>query len=259
MLELKGIWKEYRTGLFMKRKTVLKDIGMELQRGRFLGITGESGSGKTTLARIALRLVNPTQGAIILDNLDITNLSAKEMRPLRKKIQIVFQHPEGALNPEYRIVDSITEAIRIAGTPRCACKDTLEDVCAMVNINRNLLDRYPSQVSGGEIQRVALARALVFNPDYLFLDEPTSMLDISTQASILNLVKKISIRNYMAVALITHDLDIIRALCHDIMIVENGERVAYGPTGDVLNSSNETVVRLMKNWELQKDINGNVR
>lgn len=135
MLELINIDKEYNSGLLLKKKrVVLKNINMELMRGGFLGITGESGSGKTTMARIALRLVNPTRGSVIMDNLDITRFSAREMRPLRKKIQIVFQHPEGALNPEYRIIDSLKEAIRIADQPWRSMKDALYDTCAMVNI-----------------------------------------------------------------------------------------------------------------------------
>jgi peptide/nickel transport system ATP-binding protein len=259
LLELINIDKKYNSGLLIKKKrVVLKNINMELGRGGFLGITGESGSGKTTMARIALRLVNPTRGSVIMDNLDITRFSAREMRPLRKKIQIVFQHPEGALNPEYRIIDSLKEAIRIADQPWRSMKDALYDTCAMVNIPPDLLDRYPSQVSGGEIQRVALARALVFKPDYLFLDEPTSMLDLSAQAFILTLIKKISVKNNMGVALITHDLDIIRSLCREIMIIENGERVAYGLIDDVFNGESEQAAKLVRNWELQKNINGDL-
>lgn len=255
MLELIDVCKEYRSGLLSRRsRTVLKDINMRVMRGRFLGITGESGSGKTTIAKIALRLINPSSGTIMLDDADITRLSMKQMMPYRDKIQIVFQHPEGALDPEYRIGESIREALMKAGIPRNEINERTKEACDIVNLPLDLLDRYPRQVSGGEIQRAALARVLAFEPDYLFLDEPTSMLDVSVQAYILNLIRSEAMRRDMGVTLITHDLDIIRCIAHDTLVVSNGAAVAYGPTRAVLDPGNTPVRGLVASWEHQRDV-----
>jgi peptide/nickel transport system ATP-binding protein len=255
MLELIDISKTYGGGLLNgQSRQVLKDINIQIKRGNWLGITGESGSGKTTIAKIALRLINPSSGSIILDDTDITLLSMKQMIPYRKKMQIVFQHPEGALDPTYSIEESISEALLKSGTPRSKLKDVLIEACAKVNLPPDLLDRYPGQVSGGEVQRAALARVLAFEPDYLFLDEPTSMLDVSVQAYILNLIRSESERRNMGVVFITHDLDIIRYICHDTIVIKDGKVEAEGATDILLNPDTTPVPTLVYSWESQKDI-----
>jgi peptide/nickel transport system ATP-binding protein len=253
MLELKGIDKEYSSGLFIKRsKLVLKNITLKLERGDFLGIIGESGSGKTTLARIAARLVDPTRGSVEIDGEDITRYSSKAMQAIRRKIQIVFQQPEGALNPEYTIAESLREAVKISGTPAVSIKETILKMCGIVHVNPSLLERYPSQVSGGEIQRAALARVLVQKPEYLFLDEPTSMLDLSVQAFLLRLIQRIAEEHTMGIALITHDMDIIQCLCNKVVIIEEGAIADYGETKNVLSEKSLIGSAYIKEWQLQK-------
>ncbi len=256
MLELRNVCKTYPSGFLSRRsRVVLNDFSMKLERGSIVGITGESGSGKTTIAKIALRLINPSSGSIILDDVDITRLSMEKMRPYRKSMQIVFQHPEGALDPKYRIGESIKEALLKAGAPQENIAARIAEACSQANLPQGLLDRYPSQVSGGEIQRAAFARALAFEPDYMFLDEPTSMLDVSVQAYILNLIRSESSRRSMGVALITHDLDIIRSMCSETILISRGEMVACGTTDDVLRGNgDERVSKLVLAWDAQKNV-----
>jgi len=256
MLELNGISKEYRSGL-MKRSClrVLDDISLKIEKGRIIGLTGESGSGKTTIARIALRLTDPSSGSIVLDGKDITRVPMKKMRPLRRHMQIVFQHPEGALDPEFRLRESIIEALLRSGVPRTAIKERTEEACAEVKLPLELLDRYPSQVSGGEIQRAALARVLSFHPDYLFLDEPTSMLDVSVQAFILNLIKDKVRQDGMGVVLITHDVDIIRCMCSEVTVLSKGKNADSGPVEKILATGGKQYTQeLVKTWDAQKDL-----
>ena len=254
MLELKGICKEYHRGLVRRSaRRVLDDVTLNVQNGKVIGLTGESGSGKTTVARVALRLTDPTAGTVVLDGEDITNYSMKRMRPLRRRMQIVFQHPEGALDPEFRIRESIQEALIRSGNPRNIIKDRVSEVCAEVKLPTELLDRYPSQVSGGEIQRAALARVLSFGPDYLFLDEPTSMLDVSVQAFILDLIRGRTKRDGMGVVLITHDIEIIRCMCSEVMVLSKGKMVDSGPVETVLSEDGRRYSRELVNiWDAQR-------
>jgi peptide/nickel transport system ATP-binding protein len=237
----------------------LDDVSLNVEKGRVIGLTGESGSGKTTMARIALRLTNPSSGSILLDGMEITHMSMKKLRPLRRHIQIVFQHPEGALDPEFRLRESIQEALLRSGVTRALLKERMEEACAEVDMPLELLDRYPSQVSGGEIQRAALARVLSFQPDYLFLDEPTSMLDVSVQAFILNLIKNRAIRDGMGVVLITHDIDIIRCMCSDVTVLSRGKIVDRGPAESILTAGGHSYTReLIRTWDAQKSMLGSL-
>jgi peptide/nickel transport system ATP-binding protein len=256
MLELQGVNKVYSSGLLRKQHLqVLEGISLRIERGRFLGLVGESGSGKTTLARVALRLIDATSGNIFLDGMDITSLKKREMRPLRKRIQIVFQHPETALDPQFKLRESIQEALLQTGTPRARLRERMVEACAQVSLPEELLDRYPSQVSGGEIQRAALLRVLAFQPDYLFLDEPTSMLDVSVQAYILNLLQKIADEREMGVVLISHDLDVIKAMCSEVGVLYKGKLVEKGDTAKVLGRPEHEITKgLLAAWNAQNDL-----
>lgn len=256
MLELENVSKIYHSGLLgTQHRKVLEGIDMRVERGRTLGLVGESGSGKTTLARIALRLVEATSGSVRLEGEDITHLKKGELRPLRKRMQIVFQHPETALDPQFRLRESLQEALLKAGIPRTNLKERMEEACALVNLPIELLDRFPSQVSGGEIQRAALARVLAFEPEYLFLDEPTSMLDVSVQAYILNLLRGIAREHNMGVVLISHDLDVIRAMCEDVAVLCTGRLVESGPASRVLTAPADRRTRaLLYAWDAQSEL-----
>jgi len=256
MLELRNIVKDFHQGSLIRSTfRVLDDVSFDLKKGKIVGMTGESGSGKTTLARIALRLMEPTSGSIILDDLDITHMPLRRLRPLRNRFQIVFQHPEGALDPELRIHESLREALIMSGTPRNAIRERMTEVCSEVNLLSELLDRYPSQVSGGEVQRAVLARVMSFHPDYLFLDEPTSMLDVSVQAFILDFIRKRVKNEGMGIVLITHDVDIIRCMCSDVLVLSNGTIVDRGPVENVLNErSDGPASKIVRLWDSQKEL-----
>lgn len=253
MLELEGVTKVFSNGLLRRqRRKVLDSVDLSIEKGAFIGLVGESGSGKTTLARVALRLTEPSSGSILLDGRDITTLKKGRLQPLRRSVQIVFQHPETALDPRFKLRESLQEALVKAGTPRSRLSERICESCAAMNLPVELLDRFPTQVSGGEIQRVALTRVLAFEPDYLFLDEPTSMLDVSVQAYILGLIGGIARKRDMGIVLISHDLDVVRATCKEVVVLDGGRLIERGRVGEVLgHPSHERTRALVSAWDSQ--------
>lgn len=252
MLELASVSKTYGSGLLSKkRNAVLKNVDFRMCRGEVVGITGSSGSGKTTMAKIAMRLVDPAEGAVLLDGSDITHVKPGRMWD-RRRIQMIFQHPEGALDPEFRIRESLHEALLKSGVPKASLEDAVSECCHEFGISNLLMNRYPVQISGGEIQRVALARVMAFSPEYLFLDEPTSMLDLSVQAYILDKIMHRARKDNMAVALITHDFDILSLLTERLYFLDRGKMLAEGKTGNVFSSEDQEIKAAVDAWNKHK-------
>ncbi len=244
MLELIAITKAFGRGLFASGR-ILDEVSLDVAPGEMVGLIGESGCGKSTLARIALKLIPLHGGKILLDGLDVTSMSERAFRPLRKNLQIVFQHPETALNPSYRLHRSLEEAFSMVGIPRDHRAVCAERLAEEVGLPEDVLDRYPDQVSGGEIQRVAVARVLAMQPRYVVLDEPTSMLDASVQALILLALLKRVRRGESGMLLISHDLELVRAACDRVAVMRQGCLVEEGPTQQVfMNPRHEYT------WEL---------
>ncbi len=214
---------------------VLNGVTVRIGRGETVGIVGESGSGKTTLGRAMLRLVDVVSGSIAFDGQDITRLSVAEMRPLRRRMQLIFQDPMASLNPRRTIGRIVTEPMllhKIAKDEADAAVQTRE-IFARFGLPLTCLDRYPHELSGGQRQRVGIARTALLAPDFVLADEIVSGLDVSTQAQVLNLLKGLSRELGLAMAFISHDLSVIRAICNRVYVLRSGRVVEEGYCEDI--------------------------
>jgi peptide/nickel transport system ATP-binding protein len=230
-------YPERSSGLFRKPvlREVLKRVDLVVPRGSVMGIVGESGSGKTTLGRLLVRLLRPTSGGIQFDGIEIGNLSEAEMRPLRSRIQMIFQDPQSSLNPRLRIGITLTRPLQIFGRlkGRRDQRDRAAALLDLVGLPAAFIDRYPHELSGGQRQRAGIARALALQPDFVVADEIVSGLDVSTQAHILLLLKDLQQRLGLTIVFISHDLSVIRVLCDHVTILQQGEVVETGPVARI--------------------------
>ncbi|WP_147112686.1 ABC transporter ATP-binding protein [Tateyamaria sp. syn59] len=234
-------------GWFTKTREVraAQDVSFSLPKGRTLGIVGESGSGKTTVARCIMRLIDPTSGTINVGGTDIAMLSQKDLKPQRKKIQIVFQDPMRSLNPRIEIGQSIIEGPLNYGTARDAAMARARELLELVGLPASAVDRFPHQFSGGQRQRIAIARALAMDPDVLVADEAVSALDVSVQAQVLDLLAELQERFGLGILFITHDLGVASQICDDVLVMQNGRVVEYGPAGQVLGSPRQDYTKTL--------------
>ena len=222
-----------------------KDVDLHVTKGETLGIVGESGSGKSTVARCIARLIAPTSGSISLHGTEIATLPESELRPHRRKVQIVFQDPYRSLNPRRTIGLSLIEAPMNFGVSReDAIKDARE-LMQLVDLSPDALERYPHQFSGGQRQRICIARALAVKPEVLIADEAVSALDVSVQAQVLELLDEIRKRYNLAMLFITHDLRVAAQICDRLIVMQNGLVVEQGPTQDVYANPSEDYTRLL--------------
>ena len=220
------------------------NVSMQVQEGESLGIVGESGSGKTTLGRALLGL-QKSDGEIFFKGQSIVNLSKKKARRLKKNMQIVFQDPFGSLSPRMSIGQIITEGLDVHAKDLSEAEKASRLVQTMkeVELDISLIGRYPHEFSGGQRQRIAIARALIMEPDLLVLDEPTSALDRSVQAQIINLLRQLQSEKNLAYIFISHDLHVVKALSHRIMVMRDGKCVESGYTSDVFNNPKEAYTK----------------
>jgi oligopeptide transport system ATP-binding protein len=210
-------------------------VSLRVRRGETVGLVGESGCGKSTLGRLILRLVEPTFGRVVYDGRDILPLSQSEMRPLRRKMQIIFQDPYSSLNPRMTVRDIVGEAIQIHKLATTA-KDEEEMVAALlakVGLRADAMSRYPHEFSGGQRQRIGIARALAVQPEFIVCDEPISALDVSIQAQIVNLLMDLQDELGVAFLFISHDLRVIRHISHRALVMYLGKIVEQGTTEQV--------------------------
>ncbi|MBL8638771.1 MAG: ABC transporter ATP-binding protein [Alphaproteobacteria bacterium] len=223
-------------GKTIREVHAVDDVSLTLQHQRTLGIVGESGSGKTTLGLALLRLIK-SSGSIQFDGQQIENLKGQQLRDLRARMQIVFQDPYGSLSPRMSVGEIIGEGLKIH-TPDMAARerdDLIVDALENVRLSPHLRDRYPHEFSGGQRQRIAIARALVLRPKLMILDEPTSALDVSIQAQIVELLQDLQTAHHLSYIFISHDLRVVRALSHDILVMKDGRCVEYGPADQIFN------------------------
>ncbi|KKB07348.1 ABC transporter ATP-binding protein [Devosia chinhatensis] len=241
------VWFPIKRGLL--RRTVghiraVDGVSLVLRKGETLGVVGESGSGKSSLGYAVLRLI-PSQGRIAVLGERIDNRSWRALRPLRSKMQIVFQDPFGSLSPRLSVSQIVEEGLSVhmpklsEGQRKARVIDALREV----GLDPATADRYPHEFSGGQRQRIAIARALVLEPDLLVLDEPTSALDVSIQAQVIDLLRSIQQRRQLSYLFISHDLRVVRALTHRLIVMRNGVVVEEGVTADIIAAPREDYTR----------------
>lgn len=241
MIEVRNLTKVYqRGGIVKSRHTAVEGVSFCLDQNHTLGIIGESGCGKSTIANLIMRLLRPTSGEILIDGTDTADMKGRTLKQYRKQVQIVFQNPESSLDPRMTIRNSIREALRNyqlvkLNTPEE--RQFLSHLMDTVGLQEEQLDRYPRELSGGQLQRAVLARILALKPSILIADEPTSMLDVSVQAQILALMQMMKEDLNLAILFISHDLDVVRVFCDEVMVMYRGRIVECGKTSEVLDHS----------------------
>ncbi|MBB4526010.1 UNVERIFIED_ORG: peptide/nickel transport system ATP-binding protein [Rhizobium sophorae] len=243
ILDAKGVRVSFmlRHGTFLKpamRELVAVDsLDLTLRRHETLGLVGESGSGKTTFGQAILRLNTPDSGEIHFDHQPIHGLSRAEMRPLRARMQVVFQDPFSSLNPRMTIGQIIEEGLVVnrLGATKAERQDRVREALVAAGMPGNILSRFPHEFSGGQRQRIAIARAIALEPEFILLDEPTSALDLSVQAQIIELLRKLQDERGLSYLFISHDLKVVRALCHRVIVMQHGKIVEEGPVNEVLS------------------------
>ena len=233
VMQAKQLRKEFRlrTGLFASKALVaVSDVSFDVARGRTVGLVGESGSGKTTVALLALRLLDPSAGEARLDGADLARLTPGRMLPFRRRIQIVFQNPYASLNPRRTIGRTLVEPMRIhrLGASESERYERARRLLERVGLPADAMQRYPHEFSGGQRQRIAIARALAVEPEVLVCDEPVSALDVSVQATVLNLLLDLQESLGLAYLFISHDLAVVKYMSDEVLVMRAGEVVERG-------------------------------
>jgi microcin C transport system ATP-binding protein len=243
------VWFPIKAGVF--RRTVghvkaVDGVSVQVREGQTVGVVGESGSGKTTLGLAVLRLVR-SEGAVTFEDRRIDGLRSRDLRPLRRRMQVVFQDPYGSLSPRLSVAQIVEEGLRVHGIGGTAAerRRLIEAALDEVGIDPALADRYPHEFSGGQRQRIAVARAMVLTPRFVVLDEPTSALDMSVQAQIVDLLRDLQARHRLAYLFISHDLRVIRALSHEVLVMHEGRIVERGPAAEIFERPREAYTRAL--------------
>jgi peptide/nickel transport system ATP-binding protein len=236
LVQVKGLTKRFsRGGLFSRvpATVALDDVSLSLSRGETLGVVGESGSGKSTLARCVIRLLDPDAGEVLLEDADIAHMRSRTLRPLRRRIQMVFQDPFSSLNPRQTVGDILVAGPKAHGEDVGEARKRAADMLDLVGLKPEALHRLPHEFSGGQRQRIGLARALMLKPDVLIADEPVSALDVTVQAQVLRLLDDVRRQMNLAMLFITHDMRVAAEICHRVLVMRHGRIVEQGPTREV--------------------------
>ncbi|MBV8935475.1 MAG: ABC transporter ATP-binding protein, partial [Alphaproteobacteria bacterium] len=243
------VWFPIRRGVLRRVSGYVKavdGVSLVIRRGTTLGVVGESGSGKTTLGLALLRLTE-AEGQIRFGEQNIAALGQRQLRPLRREMQVVFQDPFSSLSPRLSVAQIVEEGLKVHRLAASADerRRLIETALVEVGLEPEAAERYPHEFSGGQRQRIAIARALVLKPRFVVLDEPTSALDMSVQAQIVELLRELQARHSLAYLFISHDLRVVRALAHEILVMKDGKIVEAGPTDRIMNQPRHPYTRAL--------------
>jgi len=250
LLQIRKVKKYFpiKRGIFKKTVGWIKavdGVDLDIAKGKTLGLVGESGCGKSTLARLILKLTDIDEGKLIFEGREIQSLSDKEFKPIRKKIQIVFQDPFGSLNPKMTIGEIIEEGLRVLGLHAEKRKKRVKELLEMVGIPASGMDMYPHEFSGGQRQRIGIARALSVNPSLIVCDEPVSALDVSVQAQIINLLKDLQEAFGIAYLFISHDINLVGYMSDMIAIMYLGQIVELADSEELFRNPKHPYTNLL--------------
>jgi peptide/nickel transport system ATP-binding protein len=250
VLKVEGLTKTYRSGSALLRTQrvvpAVRDVSFELASGRTLGVVGESGSGKSSLGRLLTKLMDCDGGRILFEGRDIAPMAETEFRPLRQRIQMIFQDPFASLNPRATIGRILTVGPTAHGMPYAKAREDARALLDLVGLDTGAYGRYPHEFSGGQRQRIGIARALMFKPTLLVADEAVSALDVSIQAQILELLDKVQRETGISMVFITHDLRVASQICDDIAVMQRGRIVEMGPPSQIfLNPKSDYTCELV--------------
>ncbi|MFD7677250.1 ATP-binding cassette domain-containing protein [Streptomyces sp. NPDC060187] len=246
ILELVDLRKEFGARTV---NVAVDDVSLRVHEGETLALVGESGCGKTTLTRLLLRLLEPTAGSVHFDGQDLADLSAADMRSVRRQMQVVLQDPYSSMNPRMRVTDIVAEPL-VTHDPalrgrraRAQVRERVGELLESVGLNAGVQDRYPHEFSGGQRQRISIARALALDPRLLVLDEPTSALDVSVQATVLDLLAELQQRLGLTYVFVSHNLAVVGQVADRVAVMRRGRLVEVGSTAAVLRTPQHPYTR----------------
>ena len=250
MLEFVNVTKQYRSGMFGTELTkAVDDVSFTVRENERLGLLGESGCGKSTIAQLAMKLLRPSRGEILYHGKNIRRLSGREKKIYRKNVQIVFQNPQQVFNPRMKLYETIAEPIRLhrlAASPAEERK-MIAQYMELFGLPEELFDRFPQEISGGQAQRIAIMRIVMLEPEIIIADEPTTMLDVSVQAQILQLLNEVMDQNQISLIFVSHDLDVVRAMCQKIMVIREGKVIETGSTEEIFEHPKHEYTAMLVN------------